>query len=113
MKAEFPDVKVNTYDTSNNMFLDLLAGRIDLGITGLIPAKEWMDKTPEAKGYGIIGKPITDEKYIGKGFAMALRKQDTELLKKFNDALATIIANGTHKKISSKYFDIDMYDYNK
>ncbi|NNM56122.1 transporter substrate-binding domain-containing protein, partial [Acidocella sp.] len=40
------------------------------------------------------------------------RKNEPELLKKIDSAIAAIIANGTYKKIESHYFNFDVYGAN-
>ena len=41
--------------------------------------------------------------------AIAVRQEDNDLRERFNKALDEIVADGTYKKISSKYFDFDIY----
>ena len=68
-------------------------------------------KKPEGKNLEFVGPMIWDKEYIGEGAGIAVRKEDTELLKKLDEALAKIIADGTHKKLASKYFSFDIYPY--
>ena len=41
---------------------------------------------------------------LGEGAGIALRKEDTELLARFNKAIAEIRADGTFDRISAAYF---------
>ena len=50
-----------------------------------------------------------DVAILGKGIGAGVRKGDTELLEKLNTAIAAIIEDGTHKKITEKYFTVDIY----
>ncbi|QLH44016.1 MAG: transporter substrate-binding domain-containing protein [Coxiellaceae bacterium] len=95
-------VKVNSYDSEQTAFLDLTAGRIDavMGDTPLI--KHWLQTHQEQ--YEIVGQPIDDEKYFGRGYAIAVRKGNKALLNQLNQALAAIKANGTLQKINQQYF---------
>lgn len=99
-------VTVNTYASEQSAFLDLTSGRIDavMGDTPLI--KDWVKKNNNGN-YVIVGKPISAEKYFGKGYGIAVKKGNTTLLQALNKALAEIKANGTYAKIVQKYFGND------
>ncbi len=113
LKGVYGDaVDIKYYDTVENHNLDLLSGRLDAALANGIYMSDWVN-TPEAKGLEIVGKPVTDAKYIGEGVGITVRKSDTELLKRLNAALAAIIADGTHKKLADKYFKTDIYPYSK
>ena len=58
---------------------------------------------PEAANYGLVG-PEYQGGILGDGNAIALRKDDTDLLAQVNAAIDTIIANGTYEKVTAKYF---------
>ena len=51
-----------------------------------------------------MGKPVTDAKYFGTGFGIAVAKGNKELLAQLNKGLAEIKANGTYQQIFDKYF---------
>jgi arginine/ornithine transport system substrate-binding protein len=50
-----------------------------------------------------------DPKYFGIGAGVAMRKGDTQLRDKINQAIKDIRANGTYQKIAKQYFDFDVY----
>lgn len=104
------EVKIIYYDTVENHNLDLGAGRLDAVLAQAIYMGGVLKK-PEGKDFEFVGEMIWDKEYIGEGAGIAIRKENSELLKKVNEALARIIADGTHKKIFSKYFDFDLYPY--
>jgi len=103
-------VNIKYYDTVENHNLDLAAGRLDAVLAQAIFMSEYLKK-PEAKNLEFAGPMIWEKEYIGEGAGIAVRKEDTELLKKLDEALAKIIADGTHKKLASKYFSFDIYPY--
>lgn len=103
-------IDIKYYDTVENHNLDLVAGRVDAVLAQSVFMSQWLEK-PEGKDFQFYGDPILVEKYIGKGAGIAIRKEDTALLKKMDDALAAIVKNGTHKKLSRKYFAFDLYKY--
>ena len=44
---------------------------------------------------------------LGRGVAVGMRKDDTELKKGFDEAIQAAIKDGTIKKLSEKWFKID------
>ena len=58
---------------------------------------------PEAANYALVG-PEYRGGILGDGNAIALRKDDTELMAQVNAAIDTIIADGTYDKVTAKYF---------
>jgi arginine/ornithine transport system substrate-binding protein len=111
LKDTYGDIiNIKYYDTVENHNLDLVAGRVDAVLAQSVFMSQWLDK-PEGKDFQFYGDPILEKKYIGSGAGIAVRKEDTQLLGELNAALEQIIENGTHKKLSSKYFDFDIYKY--
>ncbi|RDI42556.1 transporter substrate-binding domain-containing protein [Aquicella lusitana] len=96
-------VKIKTYASVQDAFLDLVLGRLDAVLADTPIATAWL-KRNEDNQFGLIGKPVVDHAYFGTGYAIAVRKGDAELRDAFNKALAEIKANGTYEKIAKKYF---------
>ena len=90
--------------------MDLKAGRVDAALANSFCMIRWL-QTDEGQGFEIVGKPVTDKKYIGEGIGIAVHKGDKKLLQELNAALAKIIRNGLHRKLARKYFPIDIYPY--
>jgi len=107
--ATYPDADIKLYPTQDEVNLDMINGRLDLEVGDMLPLMAWLN-TDDGKCCELIGKPIADEKWIGKGAGIAVRLEDKELLGKLNAALDAIRANGTYQKINAKYFPIDIYD---
>ncbi|WP_137884972.1 ABC transporter substrate-binding protein [Pseudomonas sp. 2FE] len=102
-------VVVVRYSTQNEIYLDLLSGRLDGVLADAIPLNEGFLKTDSGKGFAFVGPDFTDPHYFGEGAGIAVRKGDTTLLNKLNDAIKAIRANGKYQTIQSKYFDFDIY----
>lgn len=105
----FPAAKVKRYGSADEAYLDLKAGRLDYvmmdsaAIADGLFAKEGGDK------FEFVGPKLNDPKWFGEGAGIAIRKQDKDLEKQLNDAIAAIRANGTYKEIQDKYFTFDVY----
>lgn len=105
----FKQSEIVRYNKQDEIYLDLAAGRLDGTIVDAVAAQNGFLSKPEGKGFAFVGPAFNEVKYFGAGAGIALRKSDTELQKKFNDAIAAIRANGTYKQIEARYFDFDIY----
>ncbi|MFJ9992381.1 ABC transporter substrate-binding protein [Pseudomonas putida] len=99
LEDNFPGVEIKLYDTQENAYLDLVAGRIDGILADKYVQYEWL-KSKDGMNYEFKGEPVMDSDKIG----IAVRKGDTKLRDDLNKALAEIKADGTYKKINDKYF---------
>jgi lysine-arginine-ornithine-binding protein len=96
--------EVKLYDNLANAYRDLAAGRIDAILADMLVSYEWLN-TEEGENLAFVGEPID----IGDKIGIAVRKDDTKLLARFNAALAEIIADGTYDELNTKYFPFPIY----
>ncbi len=96
------------YAKQDEVFLDLIAGRIDGTVVDSIAGSEGFLKTPGGKGFAFRGPVWTDVAYFGEGAGIAVRKGDDALRTRINAALAALLADGRYKAIQAKYFDFDI-----
>lgn len=101
-------VKVTVYQSQDQAYLDLIAGRIDATLADQTVEYDWIQKTGKAQGYDYVGKPLLDTAIFGNGTGIAFRKSDTQLLAAFNKALAGVKADGSFKKINDEYFPFNI-----
>ncbi|MBC9251991.1 ABC transporter substrate-binding protein [Pseudomonas alcaligenes] len=102
-------VEVVRYSSQNEIYLDLVSGRVDGTLADAIPLDEGFLKTEQGKGFAFVGPDFKDPHYFGEGAGIAVRKGDQALLDKLNAAILAIRANGEYQKIQSKYFSFDIY----
>ena len=103
------DVEIKRYGTQDEAYLDLVAGRLDLLLADSVALSDGFLKKPEGQDYQFIGPDLTDKRWFGDGAGIAIRKEDTDLVAKFNAAIEKIRADGTYKRIQDKYFDFNVY----
>jgi polar amino acid transport system substrate-binding protein/arginine/ornithine transport system substrate-binding protein len=103
----YKDSEVLLVNKETDIYLELAAGRGDIGFGSTVVSGEAFLKTPQGKGYGQVGPTVRLEGGSG-GVGIAFRKGDTELREKVNAALKAIKANGTYKKLADTYFDFDI-----
>ena len=102
-------VEVVRYTSQNEIYLDMLSGRLDGTLADAIPVNEGFLKSDNGKDFAFVGPAFTDPQYFGEGAGIAVRKGDSELLGKLNGAIQAIRANGRYQQIQDKYFDFDIY----
>ena len=92
------DNTILTYDTQDQELADLNAGNIDLVfIDGSV-----VDETVAGSNGAL--KSGGDDVMIGDGVGVGMRKSDTDLIQKFDDALAAMKADGTLDTLIAKFF---------
>ena len=85
-------------------------GRLDASLQDSVEADYGFLKTPKGADYALAGNATYDPKdVLGSYIAIGIRKNEPELKAKIDKAIAAIIANGTYKKIESRYFNFDVY----
>ena len=100
--------EVKTYQTLDEVYQDLAAGRIDAAVADSIPEADFL-KTDAGKACcEMAGNVADDPEVLGLGIGFGLRKGDP-LKATLNAAIAAIRADGTYEAISKPYFDFDIY----
>jgi len=97
--ATFKNGEVLQFDSNVDLFLDLEAGRSDAIILDEIFADYTM------KQRGVDNYRVLSDNFGTESYGIGFRKDDTELQKTINDALQTLINNGTFDQIKSKWFN--------
>ena len=104
-------VNVTSYAGQDQVYSDLLAGRLDASLQDSVEADFGFLKTPKGAGYALVANITDDPKdVLGSYAAIGIRKDEPELLKKIDEAIAAIHANGTYDKLQSKYFNFSIYE---
>jgi octopine/nopaline transport system substrate-binding protein len=98
--------EIREYKTTEAHDLDLLAGRIDAVLADATAIIGTLDK-PEFKDYTLVGPAITGG-IQGNGVGIGLRREDAELKMKLNEAIQAATQDGTIRKLSLKWFKIDV-----
>ena len=109
-QAHFPDAaEIKTYQTTDEGFQDLAAGRIDASQADSIAIDAFLASDAGKACCESIGEVADDPAILGKGVGVGLRKGEDALKAKFNAAIAKVIADGTYDTISKPYFAMSIY----
>lgn len=90
------------YDTFNNAFLDLNAGRIQGLLIDSVYANYYVAHEPDPESYR-----IDNVGFKAEDFAVGMRKGDKTLKKKINNALTEMARDGSLQKLAKKWFGND------
>jgi lysine-arginine-ornithine-binding protein len=101
-------IEVVSYANQEQVYTDLGSGRIDATLTDVISGSQGFLKTPQGADFAFLGAPVSDDKTLGKGAAIGLRKDDPALRGKIDQAIASMVKDGTYRKIEQRYFDFDI-----
>ena len=99
------EVTIKTYDTQENLDLDLQAGRVDAALASL---SYWYPllKTDKGKDMMTVGPEMTGGPF-GAGVGAGIRQKDQALADKFSKAINEAIQDGSLKKLAIKWFGFD------
>ncbi|MGN0636579.1 MAG: ABC transporter substrate-binding protein [Acutalibacteraceae bacterium] len=92
---DFGEDRVIRYKTGNDAVQALVSGKVSAVIIDNEPAKSYV-----AANEGLV---IQDSPYTEENYAIAIAKENTELLDEINKALAELTADGTIQSIIDKY----------
>jgi glutamate transport system substrate-binding protein len=95
IKDKYPGVQLQQYDTYSACVEALRNGAIDAVTTDEVILAGYAAKSPGE--FKIVGKPFSEERY-----GIGLKKDDSELRTKINDALAKMEADGAWKAAFEK-----------
>lgn len=105
--SEVADIKL--YDNQEQIYLDAVSRRIDVMLAQKLVLKRSFLETPDGKNWAFVGPPVDDPEIYGKGAAVAVRTAEDALRRKFDEAIDTVLANGTYRELQNKWFDINLY----
>lgn len=103
------EVSLVRYGTADEAYLDLKAGRVDYVFLDATAIEEGLLNKDCGAQYEFVGPSITDEKWFGEGFGIAVRKQDQDLKDQLNQAIIELRENGQYEAVNNKYFEYDVY----
>ncbi len=97
-------VNVRTYKTQDEVNLDLTSGRCDAALAAAVAFSDYAEKSGKPV---VLTGPTFSGGAFGNGVGVGIRKDDTELLKKFNAAINKARKNGDISRIATKWFGFD------
>jgi polar amino acid transport system substrate-binding protein/arginine/ornithine transport system substrate-binding protein len=107
LAERYKDSEVLLVNKETDVYLELAAGRGDVGFGSSVVSSEAFLKRPEGRGFAQVGATVRLDGGAG-GVGIAMRKGEDALRERVNAALKGLRADGTYKRLADKYFDFDI-----
>lgn len=108
LKVGYPELEIIQVAKETDVYAELAAKRVDLGLTSMLVAKTKFLNLPEGKDFGVIGDGV----YLGGagGVGVAVQKGNASLSRRFSNAINETIKSGEYKTMADRYFDFNLID---
>lgn len=108
--AKLPEADIVLYDGNEEMYLDLVNGRVDAIITNPMKAHLRFLSQEDGSGFEFISPPIDEVEYFGVGVGIALRKGQPELKARLDGAIKQLITEGKLTEYALQYFPFPIHN---
>jgi lysine-arginine-ornithine-binding protein len=95
---------IKLYDTPADVRADMLNGRLDGTIANMPYLYGAFMQGDLAGRFSLLGEPIRKSEFFGDGTGICTQLGNDALIKRVNDAIDAMYADGTFKRINDKYF---------
>lgn len=109
VQETMPQVDLKTYESLDQMQIDLEAGRLDAGFSDVSAADDFLSR-PVGADFAKIDVKILSSSHpsLGDGVGVGLRLDDAELKAEVDTALCELINDGTLAESSEKWFNANI-----
>jgi lysine-arginine-ornithine-binding protein len=107
-ESEIPDADLRTYGTQEQLNLDLMAGRVDVGLADTTSLDPFLD-SEEGQGFTVTGPGLTGDDFpvFGEGVGVGARQGDEELIARFDAAICEMKEVGSLRELAIEWFGLD------
>lgn len=103
-KSHYAGSTIKVFGTSPELYEGLARGDVDVILEDKLAAYDWLTNTKTGQCCEFRSDDVKDANFFGEGAGIAIRKEDQELKRAFDEALAKISEDGTYNMINAKYF---------
>lgn len=108
VRSLFPDVaRIRVYPTQEELFLDLAIGRVDAVCDDYVNSAMFIKQQSARGNQFVFFGPGVRGGVLGEGVAFGIRKGNTALETRLNEALRAASRDGTISRLSMHWFGID------
>lgn len=109
LEKRVPNADLKTYDTLDQMQIDLATGRIDTAFADASALQDFLAK-PDGKDFQFVDVKIqsTFDPSLGEGIGVGIAQENTALKADIDKALCELVADGSIGKASEKWFKTDI-----
>ncbi len=109
LESFFPHAALKTFADQAALRDALRASAIDAIFDDGLTESVWLAGAGSANCCKFIGGPYLESRYFGEGVGIALRKEDADLRRALDWALARMAENGVYAEIYLKHFPVSFY----
>ena len=109
LAAFFPGAILKPYPSFAALRDALKAGAVDAAFADGLTLAVWLAGQDSGDCCAFKGGPYAESRYFGEGVGIAVRKEDVNLRRAMDWALARLAAKGVYAEIYLKYFPIGFY----
>ena len=109
LKLFFPGAVLKPYAGLTDLESALKSNDIAAAFADGVTFSIWLNGEESSGCCEFWGGSYLESRFFGEGVGIAVRKDDDELRKAFNWALAAIMRNGVYAEIYLKYFPVSFY----
>jgi polar amino acid transport system substrate-binding protein len=109
LDAFFSKVIAKTYPDAVSSRAALLSGSVDALFGDGLSLAIWLNGASSNDCCAFRGGPFTESRFFGEGVGIALRKEDANLRRALDWALARLAARGVYAELYLKHFPIGFY----
>ena len=109
LKVFFPGAVPKLFTSPADLEAALKSNAVAVAFADGVTFAIWLNGEDASNCCEFRGGPYLESRFFGEGVGIAVRKDDDELRKAFNWALAAIMRNGVYAEIYLKYFPISFY----
>lgn len=100
----YADSEIVVFNSSPELYEGLANGEVEVILEDKLAAFDWLSNTKAGQCCEFRGEDIKEATYFGDGAGIAVRKDDSHLLRKLDAALDAVTEDGTYNMINAKYF---------
>jgi len=109
LKAFYKNAVIKSFKDPDKARRALIEGQVDAVFDDGVSLMFWLNGTVSDKCCKFAGGPFIESKFFGEGVGIAVRKNNTQLLKVINDGLDRVQASGKFQQLFSKFFPMNFY----
>jgi len=104
LKQHYPGIKIKTYGSIQDALLDLSTHRVD-AVFGDTPVFKYWIKNKNQISFSLYEISQDELASLSEGNAIAMRKEDKEIIDKINAAFDDLVKDGTVDKLKKQYLE--------
>ena len=109
LKTFFPGTEPKYFPSVSTLQVALRDGAIEAAFGDGLTFAVWLHGASSANCCVFLGGPFFESRFFGEGVGIAVRKEDADLRRVLDWALARLAARGAYAEIYLKYFPVSFY----